>query len=51
MMVMKGGVVSESQDIRIAKFTNEVCFSLLSEMIDADSRVRWLRKRSMRTPN
>jgi nuclear pore complex protein Nup98-Nup96 len=25
MTVMKGGIVSESQDIRIAKFTNEVC--------------------------
>ena len=25
MMIMKGGIVSESQDIRIAKFTNEVC--------------------------
>lgn len=29
MMVMKGGVVSESQDIRIAKFTNEVCVRFL----------------------
>ena len=27
MMVLKGGVVSESQDIRITKFTNEVCGS------------------------
>jgi nuclear pore complex protein Nup98-Nup96 len=25
MTVMKGGIVTESQDIRIAKFTNEVC--------------------------
>lgn len=24
MTVMKGGIVSETQDIRIAKFTNEV---------------------------
>lgn len=30
MMVMKGGVVSESQDIRIAKFTNEVSEFLAS---------------------
>lgn len=31
MMVMKGGVVSESQDIRIAKFTNEVRVSISSQ--------------------